>query len=135
MGFYGDNGKENGNYYNILELYRDNGKENGNYSNILELYRDNGKENGNYSNILELYRDNGKENGNYYLGFRVLKKVETVIMGYIGVLWGSIGFYKVIWGLYRVILEWRTSLELRALAFRASGLEAPKPFWSLGFSG
>ena len=47
---YGDNGKENGNYYNgfilgyILVLYGDNGKENGNYYNgfilgyILVLY-------------------------------------------------------------------------------------------------
>ena len=38
---YGDNGKENGNYYNgliseyILGLYRDNGKENGNYYTII----------------------------------------------------------------------------------------------------
>ena len=55
-----------------MGLYRDNGKENGNYYNILGLYRDNGKENGNYYNILGLYRDNGKENGNYHLGFRVL---------------------------------------------------------------
>ena len=37
MGLYGDNGKENGNYYNrvyirvILGLYGDNGKENGNF--------------------------------------------------------------------------------------------------------
>ena len=29
LGLYGDNGKENGNYYN--GLYGDNGKENGNY--------------------------------------------------------------------------------------------------------
>ena len=28
---FGDNGKENGNYYGILGLYGDNGKENGNY--------------------------------------------------------------------------------------------------------
>ena len=35
MGLYGDNGKEDGNYYSILGLYRDNGKENGNYYSIL----------------------------------------------------------------------------------------------------
>ena len=50
--YYGDNGKENGNYYSILELYWDNGKENGNYHSILGLYWDNGKENGNYYGIL-----------------------------------------------------------------------------------
>ena len=46
------------NYYNILGLYRDNGKENGNYYNIyiyIGLYRNNGKENGKYNNILGLY--------------------------------------------------------------------------------
>ena len=31
MRLYRDNGKEHGNYYNILGLYWDNGKENGNY--------------------------------------------------------------------------------------------------------
>ena len=34
----GDNGKENGNYYNMLGIYGDNGKENGNYHTILGLY-------------------------------------------------------------------------------------------------
>ena len=33
LGFYVENGKGNGNYYNI-RFYRDNGKENGNYCNI-----------------------------------------------------------------------------------------------------
>ena len=32
MGLYGDNGKENGNYYIIVKgLWRDNGKEHGDY--------------------------------------------------------------------------------------------------------
>ena len=31
VGLFGDNGKENGNYYSILGLYGDNGKENGSY--------------------------------------------------------------------------------------------------------
>ena len=35
-GLYWDNGKEHGNYYNILGLYRDNGKENGNDYRIME---------------------------------------------------------------------------------------------------
>ena len=38
LGSYRDNGKENGNYYNILGLYRDNGKENGNYHTTLWWY-------------------------------------------------------------------------------------------------
>ena len=29
FGVLGDNGKQNGNYYNILGLYRDNGKQSG----------------------------------------------------------------------------------------------------------
>ena len=37
LGFYGDYGKENGNYYSILGLYEDSGKENENYYN--RLYR------------------------------------------------------------------------------------------------
>ena len=81
MGLYGDNGKENGNYYRILGLYWDNGKENGNYYSILGLYGDNGKGNGNYCCILGLFRDNG----NYYdgvvldLGFRALVLVEHLV--------------------------------------------------------
>ena len=39
LGLYGDNGKENGNYYLgfrvILGLYKDNGKENGNYYSMI----------------------------------------------------------------------------------------------------
>ena len=31
-----DNGKEHGNYYDILGLYRDDGKEHGSYNNIFE---------------------------------------------------------------------------------------------------
>ena len=31
LGFFWDNGKENGNYYSMLGLYSDNAKENGNY--------------------------------------------------------------------------------------------------------
>ena len=39
----------------MLGLYRDNGKENGNYYIIIEY-------------TLGLYWENGKENGNYYNG-------------------------------------------------------------------
>ena len=39
LGLYGDSGKENGNYYNIitytLGLYRDPGKENANYGDYI----------------------------------------------------------------------------------------------------
>ena len=50
-GLYRDNGKENGNYYNILEFYRDNGKENGSYYLGFRVQ----KKNGNCYN--GLYRD------------------------------------------------------------------------------
>ena len=45
MGFYKDNGKEIGNYYNGL------------YRNYTVGY------------MVGVYRDNGKENGNYFVGF------------------------------------------------------------------
>ena len=57
---YGENGKENQNYYNGgiqgFGLYGDNGKENRNCYIIIGY-------------ILGLYKDNGKPNGNYYLLF------------------------------------------------------------------
>ena len=57
MGFYGDNGKENGNYYKeaklVVGLYWDNGKENGNYWGYRDSIRVIGW-------ILGLYGDNGK---------------------------------------------------------------------------
>ena len=69
IGYWEDNGKENGNYRDYREymgFYMGiNGKENGSYYRILGLYKDNGKENGSYYRILGLYKDNGKENGNY----------------------------------------------------------------------
>ena len=37
LGFYGDNGKENGNYHDVGVLW-DNGKENGNYHNVGVLW-------------------------------------------------------------------------------------------------
>ena len=57
LGLYGDNGKENGNYYiiiwYILGLSKDSGKESGNYYIIIGY-------------ILELYGAGGKEHGNHY---------------------------------------------------------------------
>ena len=61
----------------LWRLFRDNGKENGNYHNILGLFRDNGKENGNYHNI-------------YWGYLEIMeKKMETTILyrDYLGIEW------------------------------------------------
>ena len=42
LGFYRDNGKENGNYYSVLgsiKFYRDNAKENGHYCSVVGFYK------------------------------------------------------------------------------------------------
>ena len=69
FGVYGDNGKENGKYYNIFGLYIYI------HTYILVLLWDKGSENGSNFSILRLQGHKGK---------KIEKNMETIITGYIG---------------------------------------------------
>ena len=64
-GKHGNNGKENGNYFNgLYKVYGNNGKENGNY----------------YNGLYKVYGNNGKENGNYSIFLRTATQADRALM-------------------------------------------------------